>query len=721
MQPPGMMSDPAGLMGGAAPPPPALPDQMLDPTIIDAEFSVLVSTAESNLAPPPPPWYVPMGKPNAKDIITEAHEQKEIHSQRVLLQAWMEMRLGMEISAIFTSDELWVSLKEIEPQASPILRIMHDAIINFVSSQTMNFTSLAQGLVNREERAAIEGSLLDSHAAWEDTTMMEGQGMLTRVLTADAMSGMVAIYHAPDPSVPRTGIRRYRVDPKVVFPIFGRDGLDRVYTVYDATYPEVLRDFGDGVNPDTNRPNPATAAIQEIARRGTGRGNRQFDLNTAHELVGYWDGEWGIVTWKGEVIREWHHKLWQPPWHVFVPNWRNQMGTKTSQPYSWGGDRSGPRIDPLGISTGEMGRSTRQTEMARAYEPFLMPWISIADKFEKGQTRFAYGVDRALAEPKVWKRASSNSTVGTPEIQNFRDGTTEIEEDEELDILPMNPLNQTFQPWWEMVLMELKVAIPTPILQGQSMGTQASGNALDVINEMGYMHFLPVVQFIPRMFKLIGHRELTYRRDWAPAYDPDDPQGGFSVPSRDYKKPPKKLTREMLERAGCYIDCSMARFSLSGMTAAATTVAQLDALGLGNRIFWSGELGMPRPQELEDARRTQNMEDAPGYIEAAQIEYLYEQMEEAAELEDEESLRRIGIFAKRVAAKQTAHDLAVAKMAGMLPPQPTPLPGELPPGTGSGKPGTNPMPYLSAPQVGREVGTEGGAPTQAPMPLPGMG
>jgi hypothetical protein len=31
------------------------------------------------------------------------------------------------------------------------------------------------------------------------------------------------------------------------------------------------------------------------------------------------------------------------------------------------------------------------------------------------------------------------------------------------------------------------------------------------------------------------------------------------------------------------------------------------------------------------------------------------------------------------------------------------------------------MPYLSAPEVGRETGTEGGAPTQAPMPLPGQG
>jgi hypothetical protein len=49
------------------------------------------------------------------------------------------------------------------------------------------------------------------------------------------------------------------------------------------------------------------------------------------------------------------------------------------------------------------------------------------------------------------------------------------------------------------------------------------------------------------------------------------------------------------------------------------------------------------------------------------------------------------------------------------------MPGELPEGTGSGAPGTNPMPYLSAPEVGRETGTEGGAPTVAQPPIPGMG
>jgi hypothetical protein len=714
MQPPGaMMPVPAGLMGSPGAPPAGLPDQ-----IVDADFRVLVSAAEANIAPPPPPWYIPTSKPDPKDIEAEAHEQKEIHASRVRNQAWMEMRLGMEISSIFANDEMWVNLKEIEPQASPILRRIHDEVINFIASQTVQFVSLAQGIVNREERAAIENSLIDSYRDWKETTLREGQGSLTRVLTADALAGMVAIYHAPDPGNERSGQRRYRVDPKVVYPIFGRDGLDRVYTVYDATYPEVLRDFGDGPGGD------ATKAIQEIARKGGGRGKRTFDMTTAHELIGYWDREYGVVLWKGMVIRQWHHKLWVCPWHVFVPNWRNQMGTKTSSTYAWGGDRSGTRIDPDGISTGEMGRSTRQMEMARAYEHFLMPWLAVADKFEKGQTRYAYGVDRALSQPRVWKRSSANSKMGTPEIQNFRDGTTEIEEDEELDVLPMNPLNESFAPWWEMVLMEMKMVIPVNILQGQTIGTQATGNALDAIHELGYSIFSPVVEFMPMVLQEVAHRELVYKRDWAKTYDPDDPQGGFAVPSREgYRRPPVKLTKEMLERAGCYVDCSMSRFSLSGLTAAVTTATQIDqTLHIGTRPFWMEKLGIsPNPLALEDARRDQDMEDAPGYVEARQVEHLYEQMEQAAQLDDQESLRRISSRAKRVVAKQTAHDMALAKMSGMLPPQPEAMPGELPEGTGSGAPGTNPMPYLSAPEVGRETGTEGGAPTVAQPPIPGMG
>jgi hypothetical protein len=80
-------------------------------------------------------------------------------------------------------------------------------------------------------------------------------------------------------------------------------------------------------------------------------------------------------------------------------------------------------------------------------------------------------------------------------------------------------------------------------------------------------------------------------------------------------------------------------------------------------------------------------------------------------------------FAKRVVAKQSMHDLALAKMSGMMPPQPEPLPGELPESTGAS--GANPTPYLSAPQQGGTTGTEGGAPAQpvGPMaaPPPGQG
>lgn len=733
MPPPGAMT-PIGMMGAPPPMAPPMAPPMNGPVgapgaILDADYRLLVADAERNAGPTPPPWYIPTSAPKADDVMAEAQTQQQAHAQRVLRQAWMELRLGMEITSIFANDELYVSLQEIEPQPSQLLRLMHDAIINFVASQTIQYASLAQGIVNREERTAIEGHLADVLRDAKECAFREGQGSFIRTLTADALNGMAAIYHAPDPSNQRVGQRIYRVDPKVVFPIFGRDGLDRVYTLYDAAYPEVLRDFGDGVD-ERGHPNPATSAIQKIARKGGGRGKRDFDMETRHEVTGYWDREYGLVLWKGEVIREWRHKLWVCPWHIGVPNWRQQAGAKSRGGFAVGGDRPGPLIDVDGVSTPYEGvnwaAGNRQLDLARMYEPFLTPWNATADKIEKTLTRTGYALDRALDNPLYWKRSSANSEPGTPEIQNFRRGVTEGQEDEELDILPMNPLGDSFAPWLSMLQIEMQASIPSPILQGQNIGTQASGNALDVIAEMGYAHFAPVVEFMPMLFQEVGHRTLIYKRDFAPAYDPDNPvssRQGFTAYGNNAQgsRQAVKLTKEMLQRSGCYVECTMSRFSLAGMTAAATTAATIDQqLHLGTRRYWIERFGMStNPQQLEDDRRDQDMEDAPGYVEALQVEHLYDQMVEAAELDDDESLGKLKSRAKRVAAKQYIHDVQIAKMAGIMAGQPEPMAGELPGDAGVEGSG-NPMPYLSAPEVGRETGTEGGAPTQAaPPPIPG--
>jgi hypothetical protein len=706
---------------------PSAPQVPMDPSsqIIDAEFEVLVSEAESSIAPKPPPWFVALPKPTKEQICSEAHEQRELHSRRILRQAYMQLRLGMELTAIFHSDKLWVEIKEIEPQPSPILRIIHDAIVNFVATQTVQHSSLAHGLVNREERSGIEDHLDDSHRDWRDSHFREGGGSLLRTLTTDALSGMVAVYHAPDPSNERSGQRRYRVDPKVVFPVFGRDGLDAVYVVYDANYHEVMRDYGDGVNPQTDKPNPVTKKIQDIAAMGRKGDTTRVDTETSYELIAYYDRKRGAVLWRGEILKEWDHNLWVCPWHIGVPNWRQQGGSKNQGGFTVGGNRPGPLIEANGVSTPyDMGVSTggnREADLVRLYEPFLTPWIAVVDKFEKVQTRLTYGVDRALDNPLVWKRAASNSEVGTPEIQNFRRGVTEIEEDEEVDTLPVNPMSDVFMPWLELFKVELQAAIPVPILQGQSIGTQASGNAIDVLTELGYAHFAPVPEFIQQLLGEIDHRDLIYIRDWNKTYRQGG-KTGVAVPSRyqnGYGADPIRLTAEMLERAGCYVECTLRRFSLSGAAAHATAAAIMDQqMHLGTRRFWGQTFGLPNAHRLEDDRMIQDMEDTPGFVEAKAIVYLKQQMDRASAMQDDDSLLTIMTTAKRVASKQSLHDMQIAKMLGMLAPQPTPMEGDLP---GSETRNGNPLPYMSAPENARETGTEGGAPAAAagPLPVPG--
>jgi hypothetical protein len=711
-----------------APAPEPLPFQGPPPgQVVDADFQVMVSSAMANIAPKAPAHYVPMGKPGLDDILAEAREQKELHARRVRNQHWMDRRLGMEFSAIFGADKQYVDLKEIEPQASQLLNRMFAAIVNFVADQTVRFLPLAYGMVNRDENHAIVCHLDETVRDWKMRHMREGQGDLLRTLTADALSGMVAIYHAPDPGNKRCGQRIYRVDPKVVFPIFGRDGLERVYVMYDALYTEVMRDYGDGVDPQTQAPNPATARIQKIGRSGKGRGHHRIDMETTREFVGFWDREYYHLAWGGQTIAEGRHGLYVCPWHVGVPNWRQTAGAKTSSHDSMEGNRPGPLIDVDGVSTpyelSGMGGGNRGANLARMYEPFLMPWVTTVDKLEKGETRLAYGVDRALDEALVWKRSSSNSSQGTPEIQNYRRGVTELEEDEELDKLPLPPLNESFEPWWAMMQLELQAAIPSVILQGQNVGTQASGNSLDTIREMGLEIFSPVPAFMQMLFADIGHRDLSYVRDWNLAYGEDDP--GLAVPGTGgYGRDPQKLTREMLDRAECYVDCKFNRFTLGGAATMATVVDILNRNGIGHRVWYTGELGITtNPQQMEDERTMQNLQDTPEFAEANALVILKREMDRAAALEDDQSLLETGTITKRVASNQQLRDLQRAMMVkSLLPEQAFPGTGVEGPSEFQGQPGdssANVAPMLSAPEVGRSTGTEGGAPASAPA-LPGQ-
>lgn len=677
----------------------------------------MVADAESKIGPQPPAWFVPAAAPKLSDILTEARTQRDLHAERVLNQVTMDRRLGMEFSAIFNADKAWVDLKEIEAQVSPLLRRIHDAITTFIATQQVQHTSLARGLVNREERAAINGHLAESLRDWIECTFREGQGSLLRVLTADALSGMVAIYHAPDPGNERTGQRLTRVDPKVVFPVFGRDGLDRVYTVYECAYADVMRDYSDGPGGE------ATKAIQRLARKGSGRGNARIDPDTCYEFIGYWDREFAIITWRGEVVKQWKHSLYVCPWHISPPNWRQTSGTRASAGYEpLTGNRPGPRITSTGVSVPYelvSNGTSRQKNLVRLYEPFLVPWLPVVDKVEKVQTRLAYGVDRALSQPRVHKSSNARSGEGPPEVQNYRDGTTQIEEDEELDKLPMDPINDSFQPWMTLFTMEVQAMIPTPVLQGQTIGSQTSGTAIDAMLEQGNAIFAAVPEFIQSLFKEIGHRDLTYLRDWGPAYG-----GGLSVatPARGaYGSQPSQLTAEMLVRAGCYIDCVLRRRSLASDAQRITSLVMLKNAGLVTDEWGIAELGLTDDaQGMADDVREQQMEEAPEYASAMLIEYLYEQAEIATANGDQESLRRILSRAKRVAAQQSLKDAQMAAMAGSQPP-PMLGPGGGPPGQGPPPDGTgvNPAPYLSSPDFARTTGTQGGAPSLAPT-IPGQ-
>jgi hypothetical protein len=673
--------------------------------ILDAEYRDIVKTEAALIGPKPDPRFGPTPRPDPKTVAAEAQTQRQNHQLRLLQSTMMELRVGMEVSAIFERDADRQEMGETEKFVIPFVQAEHNAILSFVEKMNYLFTSRARTAIDREETAAKESYLMEWWDDVQDAHINSGYGSFVRAFFYDAMiHAMTCLYIAPNPGNQRSGVRVRRVSPKVVFPIFEEElGLSQVYSIYDANYSKMIGRWGDGPR------GSATRKIRNIAKGDHG----DVDINTTHEVTEFYDRTWAQIQWHGEVIREWKHNLQRVPWDIVNYCWRQADGTAMSTGVL------GTNGMPMGMRDSDgnlMGGMSIQRDIARIYTPFLANRVAINDELEMLTSRLFSGVANAPDAPLYHNKPSAAMGNADIEVKNWSGGVTSDGVDGKLAPLPTAPIADYMGPLMEVVKTALQVSIPAPVLQGQTLGAQSSGQAVDILSEMGYDMWVPLVKMGQKGLARAGHRSLEIQRDWQDSMpSPEGIGEGFPVPRLTSDKngmyAPFKLTRKMLEDSGCYVECRMSKFSLAGMVGAISSAVQLNGIGIGDDRFYIEELGLPgAPEDLMQRRRTQNMENSPDYGSAFMINQMAMELKAAVARGDKETFENKLPLFRRIVQMQKTKDMQMGMMAQSM--QQTQMQSELDMamqeagmGAGGGQmgalpPGMDPSLMGGAPQAG---------------------
>lgn len=700
--------------------------------IVDADFRVQygdeIANQSRTIGPKPPPWYAPRARPNLKHLREQAHEQRTRHQLRLIQGIMMELRAGLEVSSIFERDMSWVAAGEIERFRFPLIARATTELASFMEATTIQLTSPALGIPNQNEASTKDDALFAFIDHASKAHFRAGYGNLRKTVAYDYLNhGMNAFFIRPNPANEITGVDFRAVDPKVVYPMFSPRGVERVYSIYHAGPDEMEANFGDGPG------GSATRRIRDIARD---KGDTE-DYDACHEVIEYWDREWGFVWWRDELIRKWRHKYWLCPWIIGRPAWRTSRQTSLGMNSDNG--LPGGMLNQQGR---EAGGTSEQRDLARVYEPFFTSALPLNEILEMIGSHLLTGVRDARDPALYWRKSQMSAADGPPEINAYGHGVTEDEEGSALDLLPTAPIADHLDPLLTLLTQQMQMIFPPSFIQGQQIGSGASGQAINVLNDSGYAKWTSAPSYEERLWGEVGERFLTIHHEWGDMLGKEGNRGFTPVPSRTPNAygelPSHDLTRELLDRSGCQTRCRINRFSLKGMTDAAATAQILHTtMGLMDDVSAIELLGFSEnPQRTVEMRRFQDLMKSPDYIKTAMLPWMVEQVRRAWDNNDIEDAWKLMTMARRLSWMQQTQDMQMAMMSGMgqdpmsqlqqMDPaivqqflaEQGPVGGSP---AGPGAPGTTATGLISPRDINNGVGLEGGRHPLASLPDGGIG
>ena len=276
----------------------------------------------------------------------------------------------------------------------------------------------------------------------------------------------------PDLSDKRNPWNDDLIDPATCFPTFGggKRGLVRMVRSYDASFGEVLADYGHGV--------PELEA--KLAKK---LGEKEYSgaadyLDTRGEVIEYWDTWWRYVSFRGEeVMPITEHKLGEVP---FV------YQTATGEPFGManpGGAFQGWDVDTK--STVAYGSDSKK-DLAEKGVSVYHYLINTHKVKEMLMTIMFNEVEKATDPATVTYRAPHLAGTEPTPLDTKRGGSNFRQLNfEQVEGIPTSPRPTDFAPLYQTLQEEMMQGSLSPAAFGSEQGSNVTGSGQDaMINNM---------------------------------------------------------------------------------------------------------------------------------------------------------------------------------------------------------------------------------------------
>lgn len=691
------------------PPPPGAPSGSGDDSwLLDGEEEALA------LGPLLPDDYREAPKPRKAETMAIADDLVADHQLR-LAQSWEigEVYDGLR-PGYFEEDEEDIADGVIEPMPIATLEQMYHFRCGLLAMHEPYARLLTRDANDDDEAMAVEALVAYDFACEERQYAAEHNAILRFAEPAHLQRyGMLVGLDEIDPQDEDCGLSMSLIDPMTVFPVWsGKAGVTEVYRVYDDTSENIIGNYGG---------DPGTAEYERIERavsKLTGKdGSGRMKRGETHTVTQVHNRDWVsvIVDESKELFTRRHEYPGSLPYTIVVGAFGGPTGTTSH--YS---------REPSEVSTdwGQVWVSDASVDIARRLRPF-----------DYGVRLKTHRVAEAVAGRQL---TMFKWALDPPKIQQFDPSQKHLKADnpklrpsETIDVPLPNTLAVITPVVDPLAMAGVNMALQANAqsgvlaqLQSGAIPPQTSGSALNAMLELGGASETVLVRLIQLFKRLRAEKRLEYRMLYGDMLGKPFQRGSIRVPGRSSQygsTPMYAVTPAMIRRTGTQLDIELHHWRPDVATAqylsTLRTPSPVTNLPLISDETARRTLKITADPDREGERiKREQLKTLPAILHQETIMQLEAERQQAQEEGDTESEEAAMIA---IAELEFIHDRDVmsgnaaggpavgagGQMGGGQAPVPPP-----PAPAGPALPGN------SLPEMGIDVGTQGGRPMGAGGP-----
>ena len=653
-------------------------------------------------------------RPKKTWVLSEAEAIKAMHDLRLAQAREYAEWLTHDRIGHFEADEDDIANNVIETMPMDSIVAEHVYNVGLIALMDLFVSLLNRETTETEEALAIEDAV---HFLFqcEERQHQRAYGSLLRWTEPDHLQrfGCLVGLDTVNPDNHECGLDMSLIDPLTVFPVWeGRNGLGEVFRVYEDTVANIAGNYGNGDPKEAKRLESTLKKMTGKSADSAGRPDRLKRV-TVTEL---WNRDWVQVIVDDRELLTRRHGYGRVPFTVTIGGFDLPPGVT-----------SGMAKEPYDLNTiwGEIPINDASTDLARQYRPYAWKRLKTHAIKEAVYGRLLTAFKDARDPAGIYEYDPMTKHLNTGDMKARPGHVLEVPLGNRYSTISTAPGADVATPLFQG-LAENATLDTLTLMRTGGVPPQTTGTALGKMLELGAADRAVLVAMVSAFKKQRAEWRLELWRDWGHALTTGQERGVLAVPNRasSYGQSPMHvLTPETLERAGCYLDLTLHRFSPDPGLAQFVSTLRAPAGATGAPLFADETLRrtvrlVPDPDREGYRIENEMLYANPAIATQRALRRIDEEVAREIEAGDErnaDALMVSGIELDYVHQQQV-----MSGQAAPLPEPPAPggAPGDVPaPAPTPPQPAMNQQ-GLSMPDMGVGVGQQGGRPQQPTAPTP---